>query len=179
MSSIANEFVVVTLFQEEFQKIGTFITPTGYQLLTLRKKQFKKPKESGAEAAKARGERVKERRKRELEGQEIEAAEKRKEVNQSGLPIQEIDFTSNIALTASSSSLDTNLNEPSHGTSYDGDEETDEIFQADKSTSTDDIEIRHEGTKNPKTQAEELDYTFSRFAYRVPDKDFFFLILRK
>ena len=95
-------------------------------------------------------------------------------MNQSRFPIQEIDFTSNTASTASSSSLDTNLNEPSYGTSCDGDEETDEIFQADKLTSTDDIEIRHEGTKNPKTQAEELDYMFSRFVYRVPDKDFFF-----
>ena len=37
-SSIANESVVVTLFQEKLQKIGTFITWTGYQLLTLEKK---------------------------------------------------------------------------------------------------------------------------------------------
>ena len=35
--------------------------------LNLGKKQFKKPKESDAEAAKARGERVKERRKRQFE----------------------------------------------------------------------------------------------------------------
>ena len=144
VSSIANESVVVTSFREELQKIGTFITSTGYQLLTLGKKQFKKPKESDAEAAKARGERVKERRKRKLERQEIEAAKKRKKLNQSGLPIQEIDFTSDIASTASSSSLDTNLNEPSCGTSCDGCEETNEIFQADKSASTDVIEIRPE-----------------------------------
>ena len=37
-SSIANESVVVTLFQEKLQKIGTFITSTGYQLITLEKK---------------------------------------------------------------------------------------------------------------------------------------------
>ena len=29
--------MVVTLFQEELQKIGTFITSTGYQLLSLGK----------------------------------------------------------------------------------------------------------------------------------------------
>lgn len=86
---------------------------------------MKKPKESDAKAAKARGETVK----------------KRKELNQSGLPIQEIEFTSEIASTASSSSLDTNLNELSCGTSCDGAEETDEIFEADTSTSTDYIEI--------------------------------------
>ena len=77
--------------------------------LKLGKIQFKKPKESDTEAAKARGERVK----------------KRKELNQSGLLIEEIDFTSAIASTASSSCLDTNLNEPSSGTSCDGGEETD------------------------------------------------------
>ena len=142
--------------------------------LNLGKKQFKKPKESDAESAKARGERVKERRKRELERQEIEAAKKRKELNQSGLPIQEIDFTSDIASTASSSSLDTNLNEPSFSTSCDGGEETDEIsVQADKSASTDDIEIRPKGTRDTETQTEEFDYMFSRFEYRAPDKDFF------
>ena len=91
----------------------------------MRKYRSRNLKESDAKAAKARSERVK----------------KRKELNQSGLPIQEIDFTSEIASTASSSSLDTNLNEPSCGTSCDGADETDEIFEADKSTSTDDIEI--------------------------------------
>ena len=143
--------------------------------LNLGKKQFKKPKESDAEAAKARGERVKERRKRQLERQEIEAAKKRKELNQSGLPIQEIDFTSDIASTASSSRLDANLDEPSCDRSCDGGEETHEIFQASKSTSTDhiDTEIRPEGTKSTETQTEEFDYMFSRFVYRAPDKDFF------
>lgn len=66
---------------------------------------------------------------------------KRKQLNQIGLPIQEIDFTSDIASTASYSCLDTNLNEPSCGTSCDGGEETDAIFEAGKSTSTDGIEI--------------------------------------
>ena len=94
-------------------------------------------------------------------------------MNQSGLPIQGIDFTSDIASTASSSSLDTNLNEPSCGTSCDGGEETDEIFQADKSAYTDDIEIRPEGTRDIETQTEEFDYMFSRFEYGAPDKDFF------
>ena len=94
-------------------------------------------------------------------------------MNQSGLLIQEIDFASDIASTASSSSLDTNLNEPSCSTSCDGGEETDEIFQADKSASADDIEIRPEGTRNTETQTEEFDYMFSRFEYRAPDKDFF------
>ena len=94
-------------------------------------------------------------------------------MNQSGLPIQEIDFTSDIASTASSSSLDTNFNEPSCSTSCDGGEETDEIsVQADKSASTDDIEIRPEGTRDTETQTEEFDYMFSRFEYRAPDKDF-------
>ena len=93
-------------------------------------------------------------------------------MNQSGLPIQEIDFTSDIALTASSSRLDANLDEPSCGKSCDGEEETREIFHADKSTSTDHIEIRPEGTKNTETQTEEFDM-FSRFVYCAPDKDFF------
>ena len=61
--------------------------------LNLGKKQSKTPKESDAEAAKARDERVKERRKHELERQEIEAAKKRKELNQSGLPILDIAST--------------------------------------------------------------------------------------
>ena len=95
-------------------------------------------------------------------------------MNQSGLPIQEIDFTSDIASTASSSSLDTNFNEPSCSTSCDGGEETDEIsVQADKSASMDDIEIRPEGTRDTETQTEEFDYMFSRFEYRAPDKDLF------
>ena len=141
--------------------------------LNLGKKQFKEPNESDAEAAKSRGERVKERRKRELERQEIEAAKKRKELNKSGHPIQEIDFISDIAWTASSSSLDANLNEPSCSTSCDGGEEIDEIFHADKSTSTDDFEIRCEGTENTETQTEEFHYMFTSFVYRAPDKDFF------
>ena len=37
VSWIANKSLVVTLFQEELQKIRTFITSTGYQLLTLGK----------------------------------------------------------------------------------------------------------------------------------------------
>ena len=112
--------------------------------LNLGKKQFKEPNESDAEAAKSRGETVKVRRKRELERQEIEAVKKRKELNKSGHPIQEIDFISDIAWTASSSSLD----------------------------STDDFEIRCEGTENTETQTEEFDYMFTSFVYRAPDKDF-------
>ena len=139
-----------------------FITSTRYQLLTLGKKQFKKPKESDAEAAKHRGKRVKKVRKRELERQEIKGAKKRKKLTP----------------TASSSSSDTNRNEPSCGTSCDGGEETDKIFQAAKSTSTDDIEIRPEGTKKTETQTEESDYMFSRFVYRAPDKAFL-ILLRK
>ena len=139
--------------------------------LNLGKKQYKKPKESDAEAAKSRSERAKERRKRELERQEIEAAKKRRELNQCGLPIQKID----IASTAISYSLHTNLTEPTCSTSCDGDEETDHegIFQADKSTSTDDFEIRCEGTENTETQTGEFDYMFTSFEYRAPDKDFF------
>ena len=94
-------------------------------------------------------------------------------MNQSGLPIQGIDFTSDIASTASSSSLDANLNEPSCSTSCDSGEVTDELFQADKSTSTDDFEIRCEGTENTETHTEEFDYMFTSVVYRFPDKDFF------
>ena len=79
------------------------------------------------------------------------------------------------ASTASSFSLDANLNEPSCGISSDTGEETDEIFEEDKSTSMDDIEIRHEGTKNTETQTEEFDYLFSRFVNRAPYKDFLIL----
>lgn len=65
-------------------------------------------------------------------------------MNQSGLPFLDI------ASTASSSSLYTNLNEPSCSTSYDGDEETDEIIQVDKLTSTDNFEILWEEQKTLK-----------------------------
>ena len=150
------------MFQEELQKIGTFITLTGYQLLTLGKKQFKKPKESDTEAAKHRGKRVKKVRKRKLDQQEIEGAKKRKK----------------LTLTASSSSSNTNRNKPSCGRSCDSREETDKIFQGAKSTSTDEIEIQPEGTEKTETQTEEFDYMFSRFVYRAPDKAFL-ILLRK
>lgn len=142
-SSTANESAVVTLFPEKLQNMGTLLTSTGYQLLTLERNNQRRLK-SDAEAEKARDERVKERRKHELERQEIEAAKKRKELNQSGLPILDI------ASTASSFSLYTNLNEPSCSTSCDGDEETDEIIQVDKLTSTDDFEILWEEQKTLK-----------------------------
>ena len=77
---MANQSVSCTLFQEELQKIGMFITLTGYQHLTLGKKQFKKPKESDTEAAKHRGRRVKKVRKPKLDRQEIEGAKKRKKL---------------------------------------------------------------------------------------------------
>ena len=73
--------------------MGTLFNFDWVPTLNLGKKQSKTPKESDAEAAKARDERVKERRKHELERQEIEAAKKRKELNQSGLPILDIAST--------------------------------------------------------------------------------------
>ena len=54
------------LFVSELQKIGTFKNIDWVPNLNLGKIQFKKAKESDAKAAIARGERVKERRKRGL-----------------------------------------------------------------------------------------------------------------
>lgn len=140
--------------------------------LNLGKKQSKTPKESDAEAAKARDERVKERRKHELERQEIEAAKKRKELNQSGLPILDI------ASTASSFSLYTNLNEPSCSTSCDGDEESDEIIQVDKLTSTDDFEILWEEQKTLK-QRQKNSIICLQALYIESETNIILIVLRK
>ena len=129
--------------------------------LNLGEKKCKKPKETNAEAAKDRGERVKERRKPELERQEIELARRRKELTP----------------TASSSSLDTNLNKKACGTSSDGGEETDKIFQPDKSTSTDDNEIRPEVTKKLKHRQKNSIISFQGLYIEHWTK--IFLILRR
>ena len=170
-SSTANESAVVTLFPEKLQNMGTLLTSTGYQLLTLERNNQRRLK-SDAEAEKARDERVKERRKHELERQEIEAAKKRKELNQSGLPILDI------ASTASSSSLYTNLNEPSCSTSCDGDEETDEIIQVDKLTSTDDFEILWEEQKTLK-QRQKNSIICLQALYIESETNIILIVLRK
>ena len=170
-SSTANESAVVTLFPEKLQNMGTLLTSTGYQLLTLERNNQRRLK-SDAEAEKARDERVKERRKHELERQEIEAAKKRKELNQSGLPILDI------ASTASSFSLYTNLNEPSCSTSCDGDEETDEIIQVDKLTSTDDFEILWEEQKTLK-QRQKNSIICLQALYIESETNIILIVLRK
>lgn len=71
-------------------------------------------------------------------------------MNQCGLPILDI------ASTASSSSLYTNLNEPSCSTSCDGDEESDEIIQV-----------------NAKTKTEKFNYMLTSFVHRFRDKYYF------
>ena len=170
-SSTASESAVVTLFPEKLQNMGTLLTSTGYQLLTLERNNQRRLK-SDAEAEKARDERVKERRKHELERQVIEAAKKRKELNQSGLPILDI------ASTASSSSLYTNLNEPSCSTSCDGDEETDEIIQVDKLTSTDDFEILWEEQKTLK-QRQKNSIICLQALYIESETNIILIVLRK
>ena len=139
---------------------------------TQKQRESSTANESAVVAEKARDERVKERRKHELERQEIEAAKKRKELNQSGLPILDI------ASTASSFSLYTNLNEPSCSTSCDGDEETDEIIQVDKLTSTDDFEILWEEQKTLK-QRQKNSIICLQALYIESETNIILIVLRK
>ena len=139
--------------------------------VNLEKKQFKDSNERDLQrkAAETRAERAKERRKRTLERQEIEAAKKRKELDTSGMIVQKIDFS-----IESPSTSNVFISEPSCSSDfYHGGEETIVHELVDKSTSTEDFEVVGQGSSNSETQTAELDYMFASSIYRAPDESFF------
>lgn len=119
-----------------------------------------------------RAERAKERRKRTLERQEIEAAKKRMELDKTGLPVHEIDLSSDSAMDCASFEA---CDESCVTAEVENEKGTQTITKkmAEESTSTEDFELVFEGSRNTATQTEEFDYMFTRPVYRAPDKDFF------
>ncbi|XP_048587471.1 uncharacterized protein LOC125570212 [Nematostella vectensis] len=150
--------------------------------LNLGKPQAKQPTvDKQKEEASLKAERAKERRKRSIERQQIEAAKKRKELEQTGLTVQNIDFAIASTSTEDVSGLDAHSNEACGSTSYeyfDGDE-TEKGIQTvvhemiDRSTSTEDFEVVSEGRRNRGMQTQEFNYLFKNSVYQAPDKDFF------
>ncbi|XP_020917574.1 uncharacterized protein LOC110254867 [Exaiptasia diaphana] len=152
--------------------------------LNLGKQQTKKTTvDDHKEGVSLRAERAKERRKRNIERQQLEAAKKRKELDQSGLPVQNIDFA-----TASSSNDDVSSLDPLYvdeacgstsdaeycdGTEMEKGTQTVVHKVVERSTSTEDFEVVSEGRRNRGTPTLEFNYLFQNSVYRAPDKDFF------
>ena len=109
----------------------------------------------------ARAKRAKERRKRSLERQEREAAEKRKKIDVSGLPVRDMDFS-----------------DPKEGSSKEIDSSED-IFDHDCafqdhtcSTLVDSSTQTQVDVSEAMTQTEEFEYLFKE-SYKPIDRDFF------
>lgn len=109
----------------------------------------------------ARAKRAKERRKRSLERQEREAAEKRKKIDVSGLPVRDVDFS-----------------DPKEGSSKEIDSSED-IFDHDCafqdhtcSTLVDSSTQTQVDVSEAMTQTEEFEYLFKE-SYKPIDRDFF------
>lgn len=149
--------------------------------LNLGKQQAKQPTVSEHKEVSLRAERAKERRKRNIERQQIEAAKKKKELEQSGLAVQNIDFATASASTNDCTSSDPRSDEACGSTSYEyfdgnGTEKGTRTVvhnMVDCSTSTEDFEVVSEGRRNRGIQTIEFDYLFKNSAYHAPDKDFF------
>lgn len=145
--------------------------------LNLGKEQAKQP--TVKEEVSLRAERAKERRKRNIERQQIEAANKKKELEQSGLAVQNIDFTTASASTDDVSSLDPDEACGSTNYGYSDGNETEKgnrtvvHIMVDRSTSTEDFEIVSEGRRNRGIQALEFKCLFKNSVYHAPDKDLF------
>ncbi|PFX14829.1 hypothetical protein AWC38_SpisGene20985 [Stylophora pistillata] len=134
--------------------------------------QRSKEKDLQREAVECRAERAKDRRKRSLERQEMEAAKKRKELDKSGSIVQKIDFCIDDSSTGKLL-----CSEPSCSKDfYDGECETvgeTTLHMVENSTSTEDFEIVCEGSSNTDTQINEFNYMFTSSVYRAPDEGFF------
>ena len=124
----------------------------------LGKKVFKddEKKEREQSEAIARAERAKDRRKRTIEQQEIEAAKKRKELDQSGCRAQDIPFSEV---------------EPSTSSSMEWSDPMEELAKVDKATQTD--KPLETGKAESETQTEEFAYMFHNPCYQAPTKEYF------
>ena len=130
-------------------------------------------REQKQKASEERAERAKERRKRAIERQELEVAQKRKNLDVSGDRIVDIHFTETNASTSTedveedtglaiANTLEMEPSEPS----------------CSASCATSDVENQAEGStaellKDAETQTEEFAYMFYRPTYQAPDRDYF------
>ncbi|XP_022799863.1 uncharacterized protein LOC111337765 [Stylophora pistillata] len=134
--------------------------------------QSSNEKDLQREAVECRAKRAKDRRKRSLERQEMEAAKKRKELDKSGSIVQKIDFCIDYSSTGKLL-----CSEPSCSKDfYDGECETvgeTTLHMVENSTSTEDFLIVCEGSSNTDTQIDEFNYMFTSSVYRAPDERFF------
>ena len=144
--------------------------------LNLGKKEYKdnERKEHQQKAAKERAERAKERRKRVTEQQEVEVADKRRHLNQSGDRVVDIPFseasTSTLAREAENAgtveAMEIEQPEPSCSTS-------DAMSEATRESVHDLNEIAVESSKDAETQTEEFEYMFYKPKYQAPDRENF------
>ena len=143
--------------------------------LNLGKMEFKgdEQREQKQKASEERAERAKERRKRAIERQELEVAQKRKNLDVSGDRIVDIHFTeTNTSTSTEDVEEDTGLALAN----------TLEMEPSEPSCSascvTSDVENQAEGStaellKDTETQTEEFAYMFYRPTYQAPDRDYF------
>ena len=97
------------------------------------------------------------------------------QLEQTGLPINEIDFTSNTDSVMDSACFEA-PEEPCVFTSEENENEkgTQTLRKTvEQSTSTQDFEVVFEGSRNTGTQTEEFEYMFTRPIYQAPDRDYF------
>ena len=140
--------------------------------LNLGEKEYKEnERKEQQKAAEGRAERAKERRKRAIEQQEVEVAEKGKHLNLSGDRVADIHFTETSTSTSteeveeyasSAETTEVEPTEPSGGTI---------IATSDAETQTKESIVGP--TKDAETQSEGFDYMFYKQKYQAPDRKCF------
>ena len=141
--------------------------------LILGKKEYTENewKEEKQRAEEERAEKAKERQKRTIKRQEVEVAEKRKDLNLSGNRVADIHFTE------TSTSTSTEKVEESASIAQPTEMEPTETLCATSSATSDAHTQTKESiigpTKDAETQMEKFTYMFYRQKYQAPDREYF------
>ena len=147
-----------------------------------KKKYVEKDHENAAERAL----RAKKRRQQAIERAELEAAEKKKRVHESGVPIAKIDFSEPTSSASEVEQLSERLETESVALELDHFDELDENTTPENpilpGSNADSVEARQHtatpvckeaATSDSSCQTDAFEYMFSRKGYQAPTRDFF------